>query len=107
MSGIADAVIPAVAALAGVVLAQVWNTQQERVRQRDQIRQVIWVERKTSLIQFLIALNQALDVTRDIVLTSVNDEEVKARDRKSEKYWPQPSSVTWNAASSSRMMLSN
>jgi hypothetical protein len=87
MSGISQAVIPAVAALAGVVLAQAWNTWRERVRQRDQIRQLLWVERKESLIRFLIALNQALDVTRKIVLTSVDGEEVKARDRESEEHW--------------------
>lgn len=65
MADIASLVVPAAAALTGVTLSQIWTGLQARARSREQERQRGLEERRSTVLQYLIAMNRAVDSTRD------------------------------------------
>jgi hypothetical protein len=87
MTDAISAIIPAIAALAGVVLAQAWNTRTDRTRRRTEAERLLWDERRSALLRFVVSLNQALDSTRSALLEASTPREAKQIDDGRETKW--------------------
>ncbi|MCZ2807607.1 hypothetical protein O2W18_21080 [Modestobacter sp. VKM Ac-2983] len=88
MVDVPSSVIPAAAALAGVVLTQAWNTWHSRAQRRNEALHKLWNERRLSLHRFIVALNQALDSTRAAILGSRgSSKRAKLEDDSREEKW--------------------
>ncbi|GAB7045798.1 hypothetical protein [Catenuloplanes indicus] len=79
--------IPAAAALAGVVLTQAWNTWLTRRQRRLEVHHTLWNERRATLHRFLTLLNQALDSTRAAVREGDAPEQRRLADDRREDRW--------------------
>jgi hypothetical protein len=87
MTATLSTIIPAASALAGVLLAQLWNAWQEKSGHEREVSKLLWSERRGSIFKFLKALNIAKDETRAILFAGLPAGELKVKDRESERYW--------------------
>jgi hypothetical protein len=79
--------IPAASALAGVLLAQLWNWWREKTDRETEISKLLWDERRKSIFNFLKALNIAKDETRTLLFAELPGDVLKVKDREIEHFW--------------------
>lgn len=79
MTDTISVLIPAASALAGVLLAQVWNAWREKSGREQEISKLLWDERRKSIFNFLKALNIAKDETRALLFTELSDDSLKKK----------------------------
>ncbi|GIF51452.1 hypothetical protein DFJ67_7345 [Asanoa ferruginea] len=77
MPDLAALIVPAVSALLGVVTSQVWTSRQARTERVERNEQRLMIDRRQALARFLVALNRAIDETRNRVRTG-NDADPRA-----------------------------
>lgn len=75
MADWASLLVPAVSALGGVALTQAWTSLSEERRWRREDRQKVYESRRAAVAQYVLALNGAIDATRELVRTESGSEE--------------------------------
>jgi hypothetical protein len=91
MAELANLIVPAVAALCGVFLSQLWTTRNDQLRWHREVERRSYEDRRTAFLNFIVALNRSIDATRRRV--EIHDDSRGARDQRIEEHL-----VAWGQA---------